>query len=116
MADPSPLESPDTSGIEISRANLIAQQQRLMSLLDERSKPNPLEFFSTLAGAAANSGNYGTQTLASLGAGAGLANRQQQEKELTGAQMRMEIANSILGQRERMYGMDVLKKSMNGVI
>lgn len=94
MADPSPLESPDTSGIEISRANLIAQQQRLMSLLDERSKPNPLEFFSTLAGAAANSGNYGTQTLASLGAGAGLANRQQQEKELTGAQMRMEIANS----------------------
>lgn len=94
MADPSPLESPDTSGIEISRANLIAQQQRLMSLLDERSKPNPLEFWSTLAGAAANSGNYGTQTLASLGAGAGLANRQQQEKELTGAQMRMEIANS----------------------
>jgi hypothetical protein len=94
MAELSPLESPDTSGIETSRANLIAQQQRLMSLLDERAKPNPLDFFSTLAGAAANSGNWGSQTLAAVGAGAGLADRQQEAKEITSAQMRMEIANS----------------------
>jgi hypothetical protein len=94
MAELSPLESPDTSGIETSRANLIAQQQRLMSLLDERAKPNPLDFWSTLAGAAANSGNWGSQTLAAVGAGAGLADRQQEAKEITSAQMRMEIANS----------------------
>ena len=111
--DASPI-APDASGIEASRANLVAQQQRLMELLDERSKPSSLDWWSTMAGSLANSGKSGWDALAAAGVGTGLANKQQQAKELTGAQMRMEIANSILGQRERMYGMDVLKKSMNG--
>lgn len=116
MAELSPLETqmPETSSLEASRASLIAQQQRLMDELEQRAKPKPLDFWSTLAGAAANSGNWGSQTLAALGAGAGLADRQQEAKELTAAQMRAEVASSMLGQRERMYGMDVLKKSMNG--
>jgi hypothetical protein len=113
MAELSPLESPDTSGIETSRANLIAQQQRLMSLLEERAKPNPLDFWSTLAGAAANSGNWGSQTLAALGAGAGLADRQQEAKEITSAQMRMEIANS-QDQMAREQGMYKALQSIMG--
>jgi hypothetical protein len=102
MNNASPLEQvTDTSSVDTARASLVAQQQRLMDLLEERSKPTALDYWSTMAGALAGSGKSGYDALASAGAGSGLAVRQQDEKAITLAKMRADVANAMLGQAER---------------
>jgi hypothetical protein len=102
MDNTSPLEQVmNTPSVDAARASLVAQQQRLMDLLEERSKPTALDYWSTMAGALAGSGKSGYDALASAGAGSGLAVRQQDEKAITLAKMRADVANAMLGQAER---------------
>lgn len=113
MDNTSPLEQVmDTSSVDTARASLVAQQQRLMDLLEERSKPTALDYWSTMAGALAGSGKSGYDALASAGAGSGLAVRQQDERAITLAKMRADVANAMLAQRERETGMRLLGAAM----
>jgi hypothetical protein len=54
-----------------------------------------------MAGALAGSGKSGYDALASAGAGSGLAVRQQDERAITLAKMRADIANAMLASREK---------------
>jgi hypothetical protein len=87
-----------------ARANLMAQQQRLMADLEERSKPKPADFWAALARGFSSPDSK--LFSGGIGAAAGELQRQQEmqgNKEIQVAQMREAIARQQLGMEKEIF-------------
>ncbi len=104
-----PAASSPMDDLDKARSDIMAQQNRLMTMLEERNKPNPSEFWGALArGFGDPNAKWFSQGAAGAAGNLGQLEETNRARELQTAQMRMQLAQSQLGMRERMAGMKML--------
>jgi len=110
-----PAASSPMDDLDKARSDIIAQQNRLMTMLEERNKPNPSEFFGAIArGFGDPNAKYFSQGAAGAAGNLNDLENTNRARELQTAQMRMQLAQSQLGMREQQAMTRGLVGAMNG--
>lgn len=96
--EPVPERSSPIDDLDKARSDIMAQQNRLMTMLEERNKPNPSEFFGAIArGFGDPNAKYFAQGAAGAAGNLSDLESTNRARELQTAQMRMQLAQSQLG-------------------